>query len=68
MNDLARSLAAKAIEKDPGLGRTFDEFEASQAELMQLLDLMGIRSVMVEIPPAGNADAFLYANVSGTDR
>lgn len=68
MNDLTRSLAAEAIDKDPTLAPTFDEFEALQGELAQLLEAMGIRQVMVEIPPQGNADAVLHAHVSGTNR
>lgn len=68
MNELVRRLMAETGQVDPVLAETFDQFEAYQAELDQLLDMMGTRSVMVEMPPAGNADAKLRANVSGTDR
>lgn len=68
MNELARTLMAEAKQVDPMIAETFDQFEAYQAEFEQLLNLMGARSVMVEIPPTGNADARLRANVSGTDR
>jgi hypothetical protein len=68
MNELARRLMAETDRVEPNLAETFDQFEAYQAELDQLLDMMGTRSVIVEIPPAGNADATLRANVSGTDR
>lgn len=68
MNDLARSLAAKAIQEDPGLEAVFDEFQAQQQELFRLLELMGVRHVAIEIPPAANADAILRTHVSSTRR
>ncbi len=68
MNELVRTLGAKALEHDPSLEGIFDEFDAAQQELVQLLDFMGVRHVAVEIPPAGNADATFHANVSGTGR
>jgi hypothetical protein len=68
MNEFTRALAAEAFKKDPSLAETFEEFEASQAEFMQLLELMGLRSVTVEIPPASNSEVRLRANVSGTRR
>lgn len=68
MNELARQAAAKVLQKEPELQELFEQFETDQEELDRLLDLMGAREVMVEIPPAGNANATLHANVSGTHR
>lgn len=68
MNDVTKPLAAQLIEQEPGLSEAFDEFETLQQELVQLLDFMGVRHVVVEIPPTGNADATLHGNVSGTSR
>jgi hypothetical protein len=68
MNELIRTIASEALRKDPGLVQTFDDFEAAQEELIRLLDLMGVRHVVVEAPPAGNADATFHANLSDTNR
>lgn len=68
MNDLARQLAADLLQRDPQVAELFREFETSQEEFTQLLELMGVRQVVMEIPPAGNAEGLLRANVSRTDR
>ena len=68
MNDVTRKIAGHQLDSDPSLVKTYEEFDESQKELDQLLELMGIRQVMVEVPPKGNADAVLHGNVSATDR
>ncbi len=68
MNKLARETASDLLKKEPDLVKTFDEFSAAEEEFAQMLDLMGLRHVAVELPPAGNAEGSLHGNVSGSNR
>ena len=68
MNDLVRTLAADRLKEDPELAKMLEDFELSQAEFMEFLELMGLRTVSIELPPASNTEVRLRANVSGTRR
>lgn len=68
MNEISRNLAAELLKKEPHLADVFDEFDAVQEEFTRLLDLMGVRHLTVELPPADNAKCTLHGNVSGANR
>ena len=56
------------ITKDPASAELVKEFLMMQEEYTRLLDLMGVRHVAIEVPPANNSEGTLRGSVSGVNR